>query len=234
MLLPAASPHPPHPRFALSTRTLLLRTLLLLHTLLLLRTLLTRGSLSSLPAPSRCAHPPRTSTSARAPPSLPQFRPVVLQRAAMDEVQARIAKGRCTKGASLAPFQEQALALRASCAGVVDLLAQPVPVPYYWTLNLMLTVNLLLVAYAMIGAGTLMSIPTYFIIALVTLGMKETAVALSDPFGLDAVDFETDAFMGGIMLNTKAMIAPNADWVPTTCPVPSLSDEAVDLNKEQA
>ena len=66
----------------------------------------------------------------------------------------------------------EALALRGHCSAVVDLLAQPVPFPYYWTLNLMLAVNLLLIAYAMIGAATLMSIPTYFIIVLVTLGMK--------------------------------------------------------------
>ena len=37
-----------------------------------------------------------------------------------------------------------------------------------------------------------MTIPVFFVVCLVLLGMKETAVMLSDPFGGDAVDFDCD------------------------------------------
>ena len=37
-----------------------------------------------------------------------------------------------------------------------------------------------------------MTIPCFFIIVLVCIGLKETAVALADPFGGDDVDFETE------------------------------------------
>ena len=71
-------------------------------------------------------------------------------------------------------------------------MTQPIPFPYYHTLTLMLSLNLLLIAYSMIEFETVMTIPCFFIIVLVCLGLKETAVALADPFGGDDVDFETE------------------------------------------
>ena len=101
------------------------------------------------------------------------------------------------KGASanLNPFQAQALALRGFCAEIVNTMTQPIPFPYYHTLTLMLSLNLLLIAYSMIEFETVMTIPCFFIIVLVCLGLKETAVALADPFGGDDVDFETEVYM---------------------------------------
>ena len=72
----------------------------------------------------------------------------------------------------------------------------------------------------MIESNTLMSIPTYFVICFVCLGLKETAVALSDPFGMDPVDFETDVFMARIMINTKELISRSANYVPKFLPLP--------------
>merc|ERR1719231_946118 len=93
----------------------------------------------------------------------------------------------------------------------------------YHTLMLMMSVNLLVVSYALIEAGTPMSIPVYFIICFVCLGLKETAIALSDPFGMDAVDFETDVFMARIMINTKELIARQATYVPKEMPLPPMN-----------
>ena len=67
-----------------------------------------------------------------------------------------------------------------------------------------------------------MSIPVFFIVCLVLLGLKETAVALSDPFGGDDVDFNVDVFMASMLANTKAMIAPSADYVSTSLNQPSM------------
>lgn len=136
----------------------------------------------------------------------------------------------------------------------------------YHMLMLMLNVNLLVSAYAMIEAQSIMcahgarlarlarglppatvasvsasaasgsrvdrthrrslvvgmgrSIPVFFIICFVCLGLKETSVALSDPFGMDAVDFETDVFMARIMINTKELISRQANYVPKLMPLP--------------
>merc|ERR1719230_2192877 len=87
----------------------------------------------------------------------------------------------------------------------------------------MLSVNLLVIAYALIEAGTIMSIPVYFSICFVCLGLKETAIALSDPFGMDPVDFETDVFMARIMINTKELIARQANYVPKEMPLPKMN-----------
>ena len=109
------------------------------------------------------------------------------------------------KGASanLNPFQAQALALRGFCAEIVNTMTQPIPFPYDHTLTLMLSLNLLLIAYSMIEFETVMTIPCFFIIVLVCLGLKETAVALADPFGGDDVDFETEVYMANMLANTK-------------------------------
>ena len=71
----------------------------------------------------------------------------------------------------------------------------------------------------MIDFSTVMSIPTFFIICLVCLGLKETAVALSDPFGGDDVDFEVDVYMANMLASAKAIISPAADYTAQTLPL---------------
>lgn len=137
----------------------------------------------------------------------------------------RLASDQCAKpdkadGADIREFEKYALALRAHGSAIANLLKQPVPFPMYHMLMLMLNVNLLVSAYAMIEAQSIMSIPVFFIICFVCLGLKETSVALSDPFGMDAVDFETDVFMARIMINTKELISRQANYVPKLMPLP--------------
>ena len=112
------------------------------------------------------------------------FKPFLCQvwamRAIADHLAADTQK---TAGAALGPFQAQALALRGNCADIVNAMTQPIPFPYFHTLTLMLSLNLVMCGYAMIEFGTVMTIPVFFIVCLVLLGLKETAVALSDPFG---------------------------------------------------
>merc|ERR1719197_1047983 len=98
-------------------------------------------------------------------------------------------------------------------------MTQPVPFPYYHTLTLMLSLNLLIISYSMIEFSTIMSIPTFFVICLVCQGLKETAVALADPFGGDDVDFETDNYMAAVLANCKAIISPAADYTPMLLPI---------------
>ena len=80
----------------------------------------------------------------------------------------------------------------------------------------MLSVNLVLVAYALVFFNTYMSVPCYFITCLVMQGLKEVAVALSDPFGGDDVDFDVQEFMRVILENSKALISRDGVFKPGT------------------
>jgi len=145
------------------------------------------------------------------------FKPFLMQIWALRALTEHIKED--GSGAALAPFQAQALALRGHCAEIVNTMTQPIPFPYYHTLTLMLSLNMLLIAYSMIEFETVMTVPCFLIIVLVCLGLKETAVALSDPFGGDDVDFETEVYMANMLANTKAMISPSADYTPLMLPL---------------
>ena len=140
----------------------------------------------------------------------------------------RLAADQMTKpdkapGADIRELEKYALSLREAGGNISNLLKQPVPFPMYHMLMLLISINLLIVSYAMIEASTIMSIPVFFIICFVALGLKETALALSDPFGMDAVDFETDVFMARIMINTKELISRQANYVPKEMPLPQMT-----------
>ena len=107
------------------------------------------------------------------------FKPFLCQVWAMRAISEHLAAdSQKAAGAALGPFQAQALALRGNCADIVNTMTQPIPFPYFHTLTLMLSLNLLMCGYSMIEFGTVMTIPVYFIVCLVLLGLKETAVAL--------------------------------------------------------
>ena len=56
-----------------------------------------------------------------------------------------------------------------------------------------------------------MTIPVFFVVCLVLLGMKETAVMLSDPFGGDAVDFDCDQARATRRPPAEARLHPTSD-----------------------
>lgn len=127
-------------------------------------------------------------------------------------------------GATLAPFQDQALVMRSHELSIKNQLQQPIPYPYYALLMLMLCVNLVLLAYTLTAVGTFMSVPVYFITCLVLLGLKDVSCGLSDPFGSDAIDFDVDEFMARIMLNVRALLSPQADYDPQELQCPPLDE----------
>ena len=196
------------------------------------------------------------------------FKPFLLQVWAMQTIRDYLDSGADkAAGAGIGPFQAQALALRANCSDVVNLLAQPVPFPYYHVVSFMLCVNLFGMAcaagrvsdrdgapricaapappphtapppsflrrYALIGFNSVSTIPAFFVVCLVLLGMKETAVALSDPFGGDAVDFDCDQFMASILNNTRAMLSRGAELKPAQLPVPAMLLDAASGDYER-
>jgi len=144
----------------------------------------------------------------------------------------QIAKPDKAPGADIRELEKFALALRASGGTISNLLKQPVPFPMYHMLMVMMSVNLFVVAYALIESNTIMSIPVFFIVCFVCLGLKETAIALSDPFGMDPVDFETDVFMARIMINTKELISRQATYTPKDLPPPEMTYYGEDVGHE--
>jgi len=147
------------------------------------------------------------------------FRPFLLQIWCLRCLQDHLIKDPDkSPSANLKPFQDLMLQLCGHCSEVVNSMSQPIPFPYYHTLTLMLSLNLLLMAYALTQFETAMTFPCYFVICLVCLGLKETAVALADPFGGDDVDFETELYMSNCLANMKAQISadfPNV-YLPLT------------------
>jgi len=81
-------------------------------------------------------------------------------------------------------------------------------------------VNLGLLAYALVSWETVLTIPAFFITCLVMLGLKETSIAISDPFGGDAVDFETDQYMAALLANTKALLTQRSEDAMRAMPLP--------------
>lgn len=116
------------------------------------------------------------------------FRPFLLHtwalRAIQDRLSSDTAKG---PGAAYKQYEAKMLKLNVNASEIVHMITQPIPFPYYHTLTLMLSLTLLLMAYALVQFETMVTFPTFFIICLISLGLKETAVALADPFGGDDV-----------------------------------------------
>jgi len=73
--------------------------------------------------------------------------------------------------------------------GLDDQLCFPIPYPYFHLLNLMVCINLILLAICMGFAGSHLDIIVFFMADLTFLGMMELASQLTDPFGNDEVDF---------------------------------------------
>ena len=104
------------------------------------------------------------------------FRPFLLQIWALRALQDRLESdpNKSPSANFFKPFQTHMLALCGHCSEIVNQMTQPIPFPYYHTLTLMLSLNLLLMAYALVQFETIMTMPCFFIIALVVLGLKET------------------------------------------------------------
>lgn len=68
------------------------------------------------------------------------------------------------------------LKLREHVHHIYTALKQPIPFPMYYTLMILLNVSLLVKSYSMIEAESWMSIPCFFIICFVLIGLKVCAL----------------------------------------------------------
>ena len=141
--------------------------------------------------------------------AIDEARLMVKEKALVDESLNRDL-GQCVRDELVhAQFCEIAFEFRVQCGQIVNLLAQPVPFPYFHLLNTMLLIQLLLFGYALActpNTNPYFGIIIMFLVSLVLVGLRGLAVQLSNPFGKDLVDFDIERFMSDAFRNTVALL----------------------------
>lgn len=108
----------------------------------------------------------------------------------------------------LSDFRELSFAFRGHCGAITSWMNNPVPFPYFHGLTLLVLFDLLLISYTLVDLGfdPYFTALTFFFICLVFLGLREVAVAMSDPFGDDVTDFDLEKMLSGAYKNTVAIL----------------------------
>jgi len=109
----------------------------------------------------------------------------------------------------LSNFRELCFTFRGHCGQINNWLKQPVPFPYFHVLTLLLVLDMSLISYGlatMLSTSIPFAVLVYVVILLAFLGLKEVAVAMSDPFGDDAIDFDLEAMLSASYKNAVALL----------------------------
>eukprot|EP00928_Gymnodinium_smaydae_P018377 TRINITY_DN16998_c0_g1_i1.p1 TRINITY_DN16998_c0_g1~~TRINITY_DN16998_c0_g1_i1.p1 ORF type:complete len:578 (+),score=116.62 TRINITY_DN16998_c0_g1_i1:369-2102(+) len=84
--------------------------------------------------------------------------------------------------------------------------AMPVPYPYYHLMNVVLWINIFVLAIVPALFGSWFTVIPFSMACLVVMGLREVAVALADPFGDDAMDFPVIAFVNRAFDDSVALL----------------------------
>jgi len=106
-------------------------------------------------------------------------------------------------------FEAAALQFRAHCGQTAALMAQPIPYPYFHALKTLLILSLVSLGYAQVVlmySQGFFSLPLYMIVCGIMIGLQEVAIAMSDPFGDDAIDLDVPGFLRGAHVNAVAFL----------------------------
>jgi len=125
-------------------------------------------------------------------------------------MQNHVDSGRLTQ------FEQRFHVLRDHQADVLALLELSMPFAYVHLLSFMLVVTMLLLAFSFGTADSYVSVMIYFIVQLVFFGVRELSVSLSDPFGVDKVDFPAAMWMTSVYNRCNAIM--NDVWDPNDRP----------------
>jgi len=85
--------------------------------------------------------------------------------------------------------------LLGACLRIGDLMAMPIPFVYYHLMNVILTLNIMLLILLPALFRTYMTVFPASVALLIYMGLREVAAALADPFGQDPTDFPIAAFI---------------------------------------
>lgn len=125
------------------------------------------------------------------------------------------------------------------------LLQQPVPFAYYHVLKIQMVIVLLMIGYSLVSffsGEIVLTLITYSIMLFIMIGTQEIAVAMSDPFGDDDLDFDTTTLVeyaynnaisflseGYVESNDSKLINP-LQYVLDGKRAPRFGDEDVDIH----
>jgi len=125
-----------------------------------------------------------------------------------------------------AEFQRTAFAVRGHCGQIRNLVAQPIPLPYFHILTVMLVVVLSITGYSLLGLleglafaegatahlmRYIFTMAIYAVFLFVYIALREIAIAMSDPFGDDDLDFDTNTIVGAMYDNSLALLKDTTD-----------------------
>ena len=108
-------------------------------------------------------------------------------------MQPHVHAPRCVPGS--------ALKLRAASCKIYNLLRLPIPLPYFHTLVVLQNVCFAIMSWSLLSFVSFLTPIVLFFAVLVMVGLREVAVALSDPFGDDDVDFPVDTWIAQLRAN---------------------------------
>jgi hypothetical protein len=106
-------------------------------------------------------------------------------------------------------FEAVALRFRGLSSSSLALLTMPVPYAYYHLLRLLNLIALSLISLSLVEMEEdeyAMALGVFFVICTIMIGIQKVAVAMSDPFGSDDLDFDLDALVGSSYDNAIALI----------------------------
>ena len=133
--------------------------------------------------------------------------------------------------AMFAEFQQVALKFRGNCGSNTNLLNMPVPFAYFHILKFMLLIALMLSSISIVEVEKeqyFISIVAFALTSMILIGLQAVAVAMSDPFGDDDLDFDVEGLMKSAYENAVATIVdkrvPCNDRLPTSIDENPLSD----------
>jgi len=106
-------------------------------------------------------------------------------------------------------FETAAFQFRAHCGQTAALMAQPVPYPYFHALKTLLLLSLMVIGYAQVQLlqdKWITSLPLYAMLCGIMIGLQEVAIAMSDPFGDDAIDLDVPGYLKTANTNAVAFL----------------------------
>ncbi len=113
-----------------------------------------------------------------------------------------------------AAAEDCVLRLRRSVAFIPNMINQPVPLPYYHALVMLMQINYLLYSVAFLSIDSYFTPLAVFLIIVVSTGVRELSSALANPFGEDEVDFNVPNYMHSLRALVSFM-AHGSDWQHT-------------------
>mmetsp|Transcript_12976 Transcript_12976/g.31542 ORF Transcript_12976/g.31542 Transcript_12976/m.31542 type:complete len:549 (+) Transcript_12976:222-1868(+) len=102
-------------------------------------------------------------------------------------------------------LKKEIVEMRGAIGTIDNSMLFPIPFQYYHMVNMTVFIYLLFLAYGLALKDNPLTILIYPLTLVVVLGLLNTANAMSDPFGMDACDFNQEMITNGIYNECKML-----------------------------